>query len=114
MPRVNIPVTAIVEAGIVAPTAVTGDAANDHSFVNDGRTFLEAKNTSAGSLDVTIITSQQVSGLDLADRVVTIAAGVVKVIGPFNASVYAQSSDLNKVWVDITSASWELRAYSLP
>jgi len=114
MPRTNIPVTAIPKTVGVAPPAVTaGDATNDHSFVNDGRTFLEIKNTDAATQVVTIVTPYTVESLAVDDVTVSIPTGATRLIGPFNAALFGQPTDASKVWVDITVANFEFRAYSL-
>ena len=117
MPRTNIAVTTITEAAVAEPAAIAGDATNDHSFTNDGRTFLRVKNTGAGAQTITIITSQVVGPLGdlaVADRAISVPASAIRYIGPFSSSLYGQPSDSGKVWVDVAETTWELQALSLP
>lgn len=96
---------------IIAGTGVsetTGDAVNGHAFTNDGRVYLQARNSGASSYDVTIATPGTVDGNAVADKVVSVAAGVTKVIGPFPMSAYNQSD--NTVNVDVSNAALMLLA----
>lgn len=114
MPRTNIPVTTVVEAGVAYPAATAGDATNDHSFTNDSRTILIFKNTGAGSQTLTVLTSQQINGLDVADRDYVVAAGAKRTAGPFPPQLYGQSTDSFKVWVNVAETTWEIEALSIP
>lgn len=64
------------------PAFVAASAGGDE-FANDGKTYLEVQNTSAGAINVTI-NSQKVcdQGVD-HDQVVAVAAGARRIIGPF-------------------------------
>lgn len=117
MPRANIPITTIVEAGTSQPAATAGDATNNHYLVGTTDCIVECKNTSAGSLDVTFVTSYATAGgLGLADNVVSVAAGAIKLVKLDGNGVrlfYKQSADSDRIWVDISSSSWEFRAYAI-
>jgi len=56
------------------------------------------KNTGAGSINITIQTPATLDGDAIAERVVAVAAGVTKLIGPFHNGIYGQTGDL--VYVD--------------
>lgn len=117
MPRVQIPITTVAETGTASPAATAGDAANDH-YLNGGTDVLvECKNTSAGSLDVTFVTSYVTTGgIALADNVISVPAGatrLVKIKGSPTRVFYEQAGDASRIWVDITSNSWEFRAYAI-
>ena len=77
----------IAPTGIV-PTAFTPAQVEGHYFPNNGTTFLLVTNGSASPIDVTAISQITVEGLAVADLVVAVAAGVAKLIGPFNPQVY--------------------------
>ncbi len=108
MPRVDLPLTEILRAGVAPGAEVVGDAANDHSFANDGRVFLLARNTDASSRDVTIVTPGTVDEENVSDKIVAVPAGASRYIGPFPPSVYG-----GVVSVDIASNLLRLTAYHL-
>ncbi len=117
MPRVNIPTTPVAELGTSQPTATAGDATNDH-YLDGGQDYIvECKNTSGGSLDVTFVTPYVTAGgVALADNVVTVATGAVKLVRLKGSGVrvfYQQSGDSDRIWIDINSSSWEFRAYAI-
>lgn len=58
-----------VTEDLIAPTATHGN-----KFINNGKTFLRVKNGSGGDITVTIDTPGTVSGLAIADLVVTVKA----------------------------------------
>lgn len=105
MPRVNVPVTQATRAGTTLPAAVTGDATNNHSVINDGKVAIIAKNTGATSRTVTFALTKQVDGLAVTARVETLAAGAEELFGPFSATDYGTT--LN---VDVAHAEVTLRA----
>ena len=115
MARTQIPITTVPETGAAQPAATAGDAANDHYLdVAQGNLFIECKNTSGGDLTVTFVTSYTVGGLELADNDITVSAGATKVLklnGRATVSRYEQSSDSGRIYVNVTSNSWEFRAY---
>lgn len=68
-------------------------ANSDGSYVaNDGKVFIEVKNSDTSDHTVTIATPNQVDGLAIADLTVTVPASGDKMIGPFPPSVYNNSS----------------------
>jgi hypothetical protein len=98
-------VTQAVRAGVVLPTATTGDATNNHAVTNDGRVALIVKNTGASTRTVTFYTTKVIDGLTPPTRAETVAAGEEQLFGPFDATVYGTT--LN---VDVTHAELTLRA----
>lgn len=104
MARTNLAVQEIARSGLTP--SFTAAEADGHSVSNDGRTFIEVKNTNAGAIDVTIVTPGTVDGLAVGDRVVEIPLTVGdKMIGPFTPSVYNQISgtDKDKVYVNFSA-----------
>lgn len=102
MPRTNIPVTTLPDhGGTGADVSFTAaDAANDHSFTNDGRTLLLIKNDDASPKTVT--------GVAVADpfgRTVNtswaVGANSVRLVGPFSPELFSQSD--GTMHVDITA-----------
>lgn len=117
MPRTNIPITTVAETGTVQPSATAGDAANDHYIEGGTNVIVECKNTSGGSLDVTFQTVYTTpGGVALADNVISVAAGAVKLMKlstPAVRAFYQQSGDSERIYVDVTSNSWEFRVYGI-
>lgn len=117
MARTQIPVTAVAETGTSQPAVTNGDATNDHYIAGGSDLVVECKNTSGGALDATFVTSYATSGgIGLEDNVVNVGAGatkLVKLVGSSTRRLYEQSGDSNRIYVNVTSNSWEFRAYGL-
>src|SRR5688572_7753276 len=110
MPRVNVPITKITRDGVTPPSVTGGDGTNDHELAyNNGRVFVEAKNTSGGALNITVVSPGTVDGLAVDDAVVSVNGGATKLIGPRPPQAF--NTPDGKVNVDITANTWELRAY---
>jgi hypothetical protein len=105
MARTQLTIKRLSPAGI-APALEAGNV-DGHSFQNDGRTWLEIKNASAGAITATFPTPFSRDGLDLPDRVVNIAAGAELRVGPFDPLVYNQETvaDRGRVFVDLSAAA---------
>jgi len=95
------------EAIVAQLTARTGLAPTLTPATADGFYFdnarqnriIQVENTGAGSINVTIQTPALVDGnLTVSERVVPVAAGVTRYIGPFSNAVYGQVGNL--VYVD--------------
>jgi len=128
MARINIPVTKLDLNGATGidpeATEVTSVAASDHSFVNDGRTILQIRNTVGTSRTVTIQTPNTVDGLAVANRDVIVATGKTAFVGPFPRSIYnGVDPDLSgdggtnhdRVLVDVANSDGDVafRAYRM-
>jgi hypothetical protein len=114
MPRVNIPITQLSQAGVAPPAQVSSDATNDHELAyNDGRVFIEVSNVNASPQSVTIPTPGQVSGLNIDDITVSVPATTgVRLIGPLSPGLVNQAD--GKVHIDVTIATdLKFRAYHL-
>jgi len=118
MPRVDVPVTEIVRAGVAPPAETNADVANGHHISNDGRVVLLARNSDAGGAhNVTIQTPGTIDGLAVADRVVSLPLSSSKYIGPFPTGVYNQqgvAADADRIYVDVDHATLRLTALRLP
>lgn len=109
MARGVLTVSQITRTGLTQPAETVGDATNGHQFANDGKyTFFEAHNTGASSRTVSIIPTASVDGLTATPRVVTVAAGVTKKIGPFPLEIYSST-----VAVDVTHAELQLSVFKV-
>jgi hypothetical protein len=110
MPRVAIPVNTVTRAGIANATEVNGDTVNGHTLPNDGRTWLEVRNSNgaATARTVTIRLSQTVDGQTVTSRTKSIPAGTTHKVGPFPAGQYGDN-----LLVDVDNAELKLTAYRL-
>ena len=86
----NITLTPVLptDAGVVATFTDTDTAADTYYVYNNGTVLLAFQNGSAGSATVTIVTTQEVDGLAVADRTLTVAASTNAIAGPFKPSLY--------------------------
>lgn len=99
MARAAMSVQSIVRGGLAASYGSVASA-DGIEFTNNGKTFLHVKNSSGGSINVTIQTPGTVDGLAIADRTVAVANGADKFIGPFAQGQYNQSDGV--VYVDFS------------
>ena len=117
MARTNIPITSVAELGTAQPSATAGDSANDHYIDGGQDVLIEMKNTSGGTLVATVVTPYATpGGVALADVDVSCTAGqtkYVKLKGGTRSTYYQQSGDSNRIYVDVTSDSWEFRVYAI-
>lgn len=107
MPRVVVPVTQTVRAGVKVADEVSGDAVNNHYYNNSGKTLLLARNSngSATARTVTVVTSSTVDEQAVADRAIVIPAGETWVLGPYDVVNYGA-----QVSVNVDNAELKLRA----
>jgi hypothetical protein len=116
MPRVNVPVTAIVRAGVVngaTGSEVTSDSTNHHYFANDERTFLHVRNTDSGAGTVILQIPVTVDGQTVTGATISIPATSQKLIGPFPNPIYQQPSDAPNVWVNVSTNLLKLQAFKI-
>ena len=115
MPRVIIPVVNLSRSkqllGALG-TEVAGDATNDHYFINDGRTFLIARNSGVTTRTLEAVIAQTVDGVTPAVKSYSILSGEHAVLGPFPPSVYNDASGFCNVNID--HAEIKFQAWSLP
>jgi len=94
------------------PAAAVAAAAGGDSIVNDGRTYYEVINGGAGSIDVTIGQAKKSSYGEDHDPVVTLAAGVTRVFGPFSKDRFDDGGGLVQfTYSGVTTVT--VRAFSL-
>lgn len=113
MPRVAVPVTPLSRTGTgVAPAAETnGDATNNHTVANDGKTWLLVRNSNGAALArvLTVRLSGGRDGQSITPRTYSIPAAASRYIGPFPVSDYGSTMQ-----VDVDNAELKLSAYRLP
>lgn len=88
MARTPIAVTNSSKAGTLLPAATAADVSNGNSIAVDDKTMIIVANTGVTSRTVTITPSVTVDGLAVADRTITLASGVSRLLGPYPASTY--------------------------
>jgi hypothetical protein len=110
MARVDVPLTEITRAGVAPGAEVTGDAVNNHSFTNDGKVFLLARNSAAtATRTVTLRIAQTVDSQTVTSRTVAVPISVSRYVGPFPTDVWGQT-----VLIDVDHADLKLSTYHLP
>lgn len=97
MPRTNINVVQTTRAGVTLTTGTAGDVANGNTVANNGRVALLLKNTNASSTArvLTIAITEKVDGQSVAARTVSVPAGALVGVGPFDPSEYGGRLQLN-------------------
>ncbi len=98
----------------LTPSYGAVDAGLQHSFINDGNTFLHVKNTNASTRTVTITPVGKAGNFTLAPQVITIPANTGDLmIGPFDPTVCNQVGGV--VYADFSAAAGvTLAAVRLP
>lgn len=92
----------IVPAYVAAPGAGAG---NGSSLAGSGDIVLHVKNGGGSSINVTVITGGTLEGEPVTDKVIAVANGSEKMIGPFKPAVFNQPSgtDIGKVLVEYSA-----------
>lgn len=107
MARTTLTVTTSAAAGVVLPAAAAVDQPNGNQFTNTGRELIEITNGSGSSITVTIVTNgvYTVGAVQypIADLAITIAAGVTRVCGPFDKTLFNDGTA--QVLIDYTSGT---------
>lgn len=104
----TLTVQKITKTGL-APSYSAANA-DGHYVANNGRVFLHCKNTNAAARNVTIVTPNQVDGLAISDRTVTVPALTGDVmIGPFSPEIYGSMMTVTfDAVTDLTIAALQL------
>lgn len=89
----------IVRTGLETTYADAAGGGDD--FANTGVEFIHIKNGSGSDITLTIVTTETIDGLAVADRTVVITAGEERMIGPFPCRWYGASVSLT--YSDVTS-----------
>ncbi len=117
MPRVIIPITEIIRAGVAPPTEVTADATNNHYFTgNDSNVFLVIVSTDAATQTVAIVPSPTFTadGLTVSNLVISVPAGATRFAGPFKVTTFKQNTALDVYVNPSVSTTLKFRAWRLP
>jgi len=111
MARTEVTAQEVVLTGL-EPTLTAANVDGD-IIECGGDVFLWVDNGSAGEVDVTIQTPLTVEGLAVAENVVTVPAGGVRLIGPINRRAFGQPSGdaKGKAYVDFSAVTSVTRTY---
>ena len=103
MARTALTVNQIAIAGLVDPSATTGQA-DGHRIANDGDVFLEFNNANASARIVTVQTPVTVSGYAVEDKAITVPGSASRFkAGPFTTSLFnrlAGTTDAGSIYLD--------------
>lgn len=106
MPRVPITVTKLTPAGTAIPTEQDGDATNNHSMANSGKTVLTVRNAHATlARNLTLLTPVTVGGKAVADDVISIPALATRRFSDLSTALYGTS-----VPIDVETSDLKLYA----
>ena len=116
MALTNLTIINTTWGGVDVPL-VDADETNGNKFLNNGATRLRLKNTSGTDpATVTIKSPKTVSGLAVADQVITLAFGDERFCKPFDPDIFniQSGADVGYVEVEITgtaAASVQIAAF---
>lgn len=102
----TLSVTNLSSSGLAQTLAAAGGSGDQ--FTNDGQTFLVVSNGSGSSIDMTIAaqttsaTKQGMEDITYSNKVVALADGATKMIGPFATGTYNDAN--GRVQVTYSSA----------
>lgn len=90
----TLTVQTVDRAGFDLASGAVAAAGGGDDFVNDGNTFVYVNNGGGGSINVTLNfrSGLTVDGVTPTSKVVAVAAGVRKLIGPFPTQYYADTT----------------------
>ena len=101
---IDIPVQSIGFLGSIAAVSfTTGDAGNDHDFVNTGHEILWVQNGGGGAVQVTVVSVACSHGRS-SDIVMSVAAAGRGTAGPFPTTLFNQTNGRVNVLLDIDTS----------
>ncbi|MFF4548604.1 hypothetical protein ACFY1J_30960 [Streptomyces sp. NPDC001406] len=102
MPRTQIPVTQLSDAGVADPVETTADTVNGNQVANTGKTVIRVRNAHATlAQNVTFVTPITVGGKAVADTVVSIPATATRTFGSFPTALYGTQMPIDGATTDI-------------
>jgi hypothetical protein len=102
MPRTALTAVESSKAGTVLAAGAAADVANGNSYVSDGKSVIVIATNSGVTLrTITITPTATVDGLVPAARTVTLASGVVKVLGPYDLANYSDTIQISADHADV-------------
>lgn len=96
----------------VAVTMTAGDAGNGNSFVHTGRELIIARNSGAGARTITLTSVRDTLGRLGTITAESIAAGAIRVFGPFPTPGWQQAD--GSFYIDVEHAEVLLGIIVLP
>jgi len=93
----------VISINGLEPTYAAATASDGDRFRNSGKEFLHVINAGGSPCLVTVLTPATIKGLDIEDKVVTVAAGTDEMIGTFKPSLYnnpAGGTDPGELYVE--------------
>lgn len=90
-----------------------GDSANNHYVEFTGRELVMARNDDGSSQTVTVVSTPDNLGRT-GDASKAIDPGAYHMFGPFGKTGWQQSSDSNRLWVNVTSNNLKLFVLTMP
>jgi hypothetical protein len=92
----TITAVATDRAGTITPTSGSACAGGGDGLTNTGKELIAFNNASGSSITVTIhfAAGATVDGAAPASKTVVVAAGAIKIVGPFNTTYYNDTNGL--------------------
>lgn len=105
-----LPVQTLTAPGVTPQAQVAADPVNGNVLAtNNGvSTWIEATNTDAADQTLTITTPVTVAGLDVADQVITLAAGAAWRSGPLAVTLYGDQPLVTASAATVTLAAYQI------
>jgi|SRR5688572_10703424 len=109
MPRTAFAAVNSSKAGTLLPTETNGDAVNFNEVPNAGNTIILVRNNHAtNAYNFVLHVRKQIDGIEVPDRVISVAAQAQYVVGPFDRETYGDT-----LWIDVNAADIKLRAINV-
>lgn len=101
----TLTVQTVDRAGLVGDPTVAAAGGGDN-WANTGAEIFVVKNGGGGSINVTLDIQSTVDGQAVTDRVVAVAAGVTKFMGPFPTANYNDGNGrMNVTYSGVTTVT---------
>lgn len=88
-------------------------AAAQNSIQNNGRTLLHVKNGSGAGINVTLVATGSQDGVAMPNKVIAVAAGAERVIGPIPPGLYNFSDGTCEVDFSATGGTITMAVYDI-
>jgi len=115
--RTAVPVQVTARTGVLfaaSGSEVAGDIVNGHEFVNDGATYLYARNVDVvNPASITVLVGRTVDGQTVASKVLSVTTNGQRLFGPWPVDVYNQPTAPTKVYFDVGDVDLRLSIWKL-
>lgn len=85
------------EGAVLGLAGAAAASAGGDEWPNTGREVLIVTNTDADPHDVSVAVQAEPDGKEVTERLVTVAAGTSKVLGPYPVNEYSDSDGLGQI-----------------